>query len=554
MKPLPALASARNVVVSKPSRRAAKRKSSAEPHCSLPARPQTASPDLLNAAVADSALYRASLDNLEIAVAHVQPDGRLIYANPRFAEMFGRPLWNLAGVHLRTCVSHEGWASLSSALQQAITNSIVGTVKVLAVDPDSSDRVIRLSFSPLFWEQVTIQLVGTEVTEQLQTEQALEKTEASLKTMSIRLLQIQDEERRRLARELHDTSGQELAVIIMSLDRVAAKLKEPAAESSKAIGDCSEQLRKLEGELRTLSYVLHPPLLDDMGLGAALRWYIEGFVKRTGIEVDADIPNPMPRFELDKETALFRVIQESLRNVYRHSGSRRARVRVSANARSMEARVEDEGHGFAGASGRGKQKPGVGLQSMRGRLEIVGGTLDVHSGPHGTCVTARVAIQTRDAEGALDSANGAPETAETGKKYVPKRILIADDHEVARRGIRILFEGQDDLEICGEASDGLEAVKRTKELKPDLVILDLSMPKMGGLVAAGQIRKEGLESKIIVYTSHALPQLERTAQLAGCDGYVTKSDATRDLLRATREVLGGAKFYRSERNAKSRTA
>jgi CheY-like chemotaxis protein len=257
---------------------------------------------------------------------------------------------------------------------------------------------------------------------------------------------------------------------------------------------------------------------------------------------------------LDKETALFRVIQESLRNVYRHSGSRRARVRVSANARSMEARVEDEGHGFAGASGRGKQKPGVGLQSMRGRLEIVGGTLDVHSGPHGTCVAARVAIQTRDAEGALDSAKGAPETAETGKKYVPKRILIADDHEVARRGIRILFEGQDDLEICGEASDGLEAVKRTKELKPDLVILDLSMPKMGGLVAAGQIRKEGLESKIIVYTSHALPQLERTAQLAGCDGYVTKSDATRDLLRATREVLGGAKFYRSERNAKSRTA
>jgi PAS domain S-box-containing protein len=494
---------------------------------------------------ADYAIFRTLLDNIETAVAHATPDGELLYANPRFAEMVGKSLRNIVGADLKMLVARDSWQPLTWALTQATMHSVCGTINVIATDQDHSDRVIRLSFSPVKGgDATTIEIVGTEVTEQLQTEKTLQITEESLKSVSSRLLQIQDEERRRLARELHDSVGQELALIIMTLDRVAMKVTDHAAEQSKIITGSTGQLRKMESDIRTLSYVLHPPLLDDMGLAAALKWYVEGFSKRTDIEVSTQIPEHVPRFESEKETALFRVIQESLSNVYRHSGSKRARVQIAVDSHSIEARIEDEGRGLpAGSSDKLNQ--GVGLQSMRGRLEIVGGKFDIYSDSRGTNVVATVPIQVVEIDAIEPEVKtGAPEAAVPSE--IRKRVLIADDHEVARRGIRILFDGQNDLQICGEACDGVEAVKRTKELKPDLVIMDLSMPKMGGLLAAGQIRAAGLESKIIVYTSHSLPQLEKSARLAGCDGYVVKSDATRDLLRATRDVLAGHKFYRSE--------
>ena len=120
------------------------------------------------------------------------------------------------------------------------------------------------------------------------------------------------------------------------------------------------------------------------------------------------------------------------------------------------------------------------------------------------------------------------------------------DHEVARQGIRVLLKSQTDLEICGEAQDGLDVVSKVQELKPDLVIMDLSMPHMSGLSAASHIRNSGAPTKILMYTTHAYPQLEVTARAAGCDGYVLKSNAVQDLIRGVRAVLEGESFYSSE--------
>jgi CheY-like chemotaxis protein len=365
-----------------------------------------------------------------------------------------------------------------------------------------------------------------------------------LQSASARLLQIQDEERRRLARELHDTTGQELSAAIMSVDGLARSLVDPTGGLRRTALACAERLRKIETQIRTLSYVLHPPLLDEMGLGSALRWFLEGFAKRTGIEVKADIPANVPRFSIEKETALFRVIQEGLTNVFRHSGSRRATVRLQVKPSAIEALVEDEGKGFSDEGGT-PRKHGVGIQSMKGRLEIVGGNLELHTNSRGTTVVATVPVDLYELMTAPDRLEQRSAENELVAKS-RRRILIADDHHVARRGIRTLFDGEPDLEICGEASDGVEALQRTKELKPDLVILDLSMPNMGGLTVANHIRNTGLSTKILVYTSHSYPQLEQTARAAGCDGYVAKSDASHDLIRATRTVLGGGKFYRSE--------
>ncbi|HEY6905291.1 MAG TPA: response regulator transcription factor, partial [Candidatus Acidoferrales bacterium] len=150
----------------------------------------------------------------------------------------------------------------------------------------------------------------------------------------------------------------------------------------------------------------------------------------------------------------------------------------------------------------------------------------------------------------LEKATAPPNAVSIPKR---KRVLVADDHEVTRHGVVSLLADQPDIEVCGEAQDGLEAVAKTRELKPDLVILDLTMPQLGGFAAAYEIRKMDVSPKLLIFTTHFYPTLEESVRSARCDGYVLKGGASRDLLRGIRAVLGGDKFYNSEA-AKARSA
>src|SRR5208283_4323614 len=132
----------------------------------------------------------------------------------------------------------------------------------------------------------------------------------------------------------------------MSLKHLSDSLDRPGFDARKAILDAVDLTRKVNDEIRTLSYLLHPPLLDEFGLSSALKWYVEGFSKRTSIDVTAEVSDGLPRFASDKETALFRVVQESLTNVMRHSGSRKAWIRVTRDDELVQVDVEDEGSGI----------------------------------------------------------------------------------------------------------------------------------------------------------------------------------------------------------------
>ena len=495
-------------------------------------------------------LYQSLLNSLDIGVANTSRDGQILYANRRFAEILGlREFDNPVGSYLKEFVSSRDWGSLSEALRHGSVGAAEG--EITFVETETSDvKTVRCSFSRLS-DSESIKLIATEVTELVETTKALKESEASLQNLSARLLQVQDNERRRMARDLHDVTGQELAVAIMAIDRMTHNAAHDQ-ELQTSLAETAGQLRRVEADIRTLSYVLHPPLLDEMGLRSALQWYTEGFSKRTGIELDVKIPENVPRFGIEQETALFRVIQEALTNVFRHSGSRRARVRISLRAGILEARVEDEGKGVRRDQSEAGLKPGVGIQSMKDRLKTLGGNLDLRSGPQGTQIIASLPLLSRSDS---DMSQPSPETEPLREGHpasvsvmepVRKRILIADDHEIARRGIRALLGGQPDLEICGEAADGLEAVTKTQQLKPDLLILDLSMPHLGGFSAVNQIRRSGLSTKILMYTTHSYPGLERVARAAGCDGFVLKSNASQDLIRGARIVLQGGQFYGSE--------
>jgi signal transduction histidine kinase len=233
------------------------------------------------------------------------------------------------------------------------------------------------------------------------TEATLRKTQASmevditahaaqLRQLSASLLKAQDEERRHLARELHDSAGQYLAGIQMNLSallRPNSGLEDAARER---LADSLDMAKVCTSEIRTMSYLLHPPLLDEMGLGSAIAWYAEGFAQRSGVRVDVEIPETLPRLPSEIETTLFRVVQQSLANIHRHSGSAMAMIRISIDEDSVGVEIRDEGRGISSeilAGFRsGTRLLGVGLAGMRERIRDMGGSFEIDSSEKGTSI------------------------------------------------------------------------------------------------------------------------------------------------------------------------
>jgi signal transduction histidine kinase len=216
-----------------------------------------------------------------------------------------------------------------------------------------------------------------------------------LQSLSQRLLKVQDEERRKLARDLHDTTGQTLAALKISVSFLQECCKEDPSRLM-IVSDIVELADQAIGEIRTMSYLLHPPLLDEVGFACAAEWYIEGFAKRSGINVRAEIANSRERLPKRMEIALFRVLQESLTNVHRHSKASDASVYFQHRPETVVLEIRDFGRGIPlerlhllrGVS----PEAGVGLAGMRERLHELAGELEIESDDHGTSVRAVVPV------------------------------------------------------------------------------------------------------------------------------------------------------------------
>ncbi len=219
------------------------------------------------------------------------------------------------------------------------------------------------------------------------------EAEEHLRSLSVHLMTIQDEERRRIARDLHDTAGQTLAAIMMNLEMLR-QAESSAPHIGALVNDLTALTDEALQEIRTTSYLLHPPLLDEAGFASAAEWFAEGFAKRSGIQVQCDMPEIVERLPAAVELALFRVLQESLTNIHRHSGATAASIRFIQDAARIELQVSDNGRGLSAEqlkrfheSGGDK---GVGIAGMRERLHGLGGKLAVQS--NGTGVTIVVTL------------------------------------------------------------------------------------------------------------------------------------------------------------------
>jgi PAS domain S-box-containing protein len=218
------------------------------------------------------------------------------------------------------------------------------------------------------------------------------RTEDSMRQLSGRLLRLQDEERRRIARQLHETAAQGLAGLAVNLTIVKTSDANLNSRARACLYESLELAEQCSQEIRTLSYLLHPPLVDEAGLAPALRWYTAGFARRSGIETQVDVSPEFGRLPSDLELTLYRIVQEALTNIHRHSGSKTARISLERRPSEIVLTVEDEGHGFPSAA-LGVSDPqsaviGVGIPGMQERARQLGGRLHIQSGSRGTRLTA----------------------------------------------------------------------------------------------------------------------------------------------------------------------
>ncbi len=219
---------------------------------------------------------------------------------------------------------------------------------------------------------------------------ARKQAEESARSLTGRILTLQDEEHRKIARGLHDSLGQYLAAVKMSLDLISRK----EAHQRALIGECSELVDKCISETRTISHLLHPPLLDEAGFSSAAQWYVDGFAKRSGVKVSLQLPSGPLRMHRDVKVALFRALQEGLTNIHKHSGASKVRIRLATDPKQVQLEIADNGRGIPrtrlGNVINGNRDVGVGIAGMRERVRELGGSLEILSAAAGTTLTVSI--------------------------------------------------------------------------------------------------------------------------------------------------------------------
>jgi PAS domain S-box-containing protein len=370
-----------------------------------------------------SGLLAAIVDSSDDAIVSKNLDGVITSWNRGAKLLFGYSAEEAIGQNITLIVPPDRRREEQEILERLKRGERIDHFETVRIRKNGTTLDISLTISPL--KDVAGHVVGAskiarDITARKEAEKALEtaknelearvlertgelqnqvretqRAEGNLRALSGRLLQVQDEERRRMARELHDSVGQLLAAISINISKVAREKEKLSSVAEKCVEENATLLEKVSQEIRTVSYLLHPPLLDEVGLGSAIKWYIEGFAERSKIDVNLDMSADFDRLSSDQEIAIFRVVQECLTNIHRHSGSPKAAIRIARNDRRVHLEVKDEGSGIPlekqlalNSSGA----LGVGVRGMRERLRQLGGDLEIQSNGKGTLVTATLPV------------------------------------------------------------------------------------------------------------------------------------------------------------------
>jgi len=372
--------------------------------------------------------YADLYDFAPIGYATLDGKGHIREINLTGATILGRERSRLLGTLFSVVVTKSELNAFHGHLRQCQQNSEPVTTELSLVVHDRNPFIVQLHSVPipdLIGQTTMYRTAITDITVRKQAEKVLqlahdqlenrvrertaelaeavanlrkevsehERTEQALRQLSRRLLRTQDEERRRIARELHDSTGQKLAAVAMNLSLIGKSAASLDARARQALTESLALLDQSARDIRTLSYLLHPPLLDERGLSAAVRWFADGFTQRSGLQVDLVVPTDLQRLPEETETALFRIVQEGLTNIHRHSGSSTASIRLMVDQGQVRLEMQDAGKGLPKPRSDGYVAPlGVGITGMRERVKQLGGQMKLESDSHGTTVSVTLPL------------------------------------------------------------------------------------------------------------------------------------------------------------------
>jgi len=325
-------------------------------------------------------------------------DGTIVSWNQGAVNVYGYTAEEVLGRSAAILFPPDRLQELKDLLMELRQGSAITQSSSERLRKDGSRIQVSVSLSPIKDEYgglIGVSAICRDISDQVRATREIQAMNAELHRLSGQLLVLQDQERRRIARELHDGPVQEIAAILLNLD---AMCELPQVCNSTVACDIVDRTRKLAEEcsrsLRTLSYLLHPPMLDELGLATALQMFVEGFSQRTGIEVRLRLPEGLRRLAPDVELALFRIAQESLANAYRHSGSEEVEIRALLEGKTLAMEIEDSGCGMIVPQGPHTEgvQLGVGIPGMQERARQLGGEFEIESAPGRTVVRVRLPI------------------------------------------------------------------------------------------------------------------------------------------------------------------
>jgi PAS domain S-box-containing protein len=372
-------------------------------------------------------LLAAIIDSSDDAIISKSLDGIITSWNAGAERLFGYTAKEAIGQNITLIIPVERRDEEVMILERLRRGERIDHFETVRFRKDGTNLEISLTISPVKDAKgivVGASKIARDITDKKRVEQALQASEERLRVLanglenqvrvrthqleqgnaeilqqseqlrefSTRLQQTQDDERRRIARDLHDSAGQVVAALGMQLASITQHAVKPQVR--KAAQESLEMVRQLSKEIRTVSYLLHPPLLDENGLPGAIQWYIQGLVERSGLKIELLIPKDFGRLPDDVEVAIFRIVQECLTNIHRHSGSETATIRLSNDGNDVSLEIQDEGKGISAEklTDIQAQRSGVGIAGMRERVRHLNGVLNIQSNSDGTKVSVTLPI------------------------------------------------------------------------------------------------------------------------------------------------------------------